>query len=714
LLKAILLAGAACAVAPGAALAQADTAATPAANPNNGQGPAAIPVPTRPAPTRTPDFHTPESQEIIVTGIPRNRADILSGTSVISGEELTRDLRTTIGETLTRQPGVSATSYGPNASRPILRGFQGERIRILTDGIGSLDVSNTSVDHAVAINPLTAERIEVLRGPSALLFGSSAVGGVVNVIDARIPRHIPNEPIHVEGLLTYGSAANERSANAIVDVPIGGEFVVHLDGNYSKTGNLRVGGFFLSPALRRQALASPDPDIQALAGLHGELPNSQGRSWDVAAGAAWIHGDNNVGFSINRLDSLYGIPIRFSLDPAVEAEQVRIDLKQTRLDGRAEIDTGTGFIDSIRLRGGYSDYQHSEIEDTGAIGTTFFNKGYEARIEAIQTTRNGWGGGFGAQYYHRQLETVGDEKSLPLNRTSQLGLFALESYSIGNLRAEAGARYERQSVSADSDPIIGNPSLSRSFNAFSGSIGASYGPALFRLGVNLSHTERAPSAEELFVNGPHPGTQAFEIGDPDLAMEISNGLELTLRGSGDGFSYGASIYKLWFNDYIYEQATGAIDDDLPVFQYLQADARYSGFEVEGSARLGHIGGVTLNADALADYVRASVQSTGPAPRIPPFRILGGLEAQSDLVNGRIEIEWTSHQNRVAAFETPTAGFTMVNASLAFHPFGHANRSSIVLSANNIFDVDARRHASFLKDYAPLAGRDLRISARFMF
>lgn len=703
MLRPLLLAGIACFASP--AFAQAQPTVT-GESPEQGTTPAAQTPPDQ--------YHAPEEQNVVVTGFRRNRADILSGTSVLAGDQLTRDVRVTIGESLARLPGVSATSFGPNASRPVLRGFQGERIRVMTDGIGSLDVSNTSVDHAVAINPLTADRIEVLRGPSALLFGSSAIGGVVNVIDSRIPRRVPDDAVHIDGLATYATAADERTGNALIDVPLGGQFVVHLDANYSKSDDLRTGGFLLSPALRAQALASPDPDIQALAGLRGRMPNTQGRTWDLAAGAAWIHGNNNVGFSINRFDSFYGIPVRFSLDPAVEAEEVRIDLRQTRVDGRAEIDTGSGFIDSVRLRGGYSDYQHSEIEDTGDVGTTFFNTGYEARFEAVQSTRNGWGGGFGAQYFHRRLNTVGDEKSLPINRTDQLGLFALQTFASGLFRAEGGLRYEHQSVDADADTIIGNPALSRSFDSFSGSIGGAYGPPAIRLGVNLSHTERAPSAEELYVNGPHPGTQAFEIGDPDLSKERSNGVELTLRGSGDGFSYGASAYYIWFSDYIFEQATGAIQDDLPVFQYLQADARYRGFEIEGSVRLARIGGFTIHADALADYVRAMIVSSGPAPRIPPFRMLGGLEAQSDLINGRVEVEWVSDQNRLAALETSTDGYTMVNASLSFHPFGQDNTSTIVLSANNIFDVEARRHASFLKDYAPLAGRDFRISARFTF
>ena len=339
------------------------------------------------------DPHAGVEQEIVVTGFARNRADILSGISVVSGEELTRELRPNIGDTLARQAGVSATSFGPSASRPVLRGFQGDRIRLLTDGIGSFDASATSVDHAVAINPLTADRIEVLRGPTVLLFGSSAIGGVVNVIDTRIPRHIPQEPVHIEGLATYGSAASERSANLGADISLGGGFVLHLDGNYSRTSDLRIGGFVLTPALRAQAAASPDPEIQELAGLRDRLPNSSSEASEIAGGIAWIDGQNNIGLSVSRYDNRYGIPIRYSLDPAIEAEGPTLDIRQTRVDGRAEIDAGNGFIDLIRFRGGYADYRHFEVEDTGEIATTFLTEGVEGRLEAVQSTRGGWGGG---------------------------------------------------------------------------------------------------------------------------------------------------------------------------------------------------------------------------------------------------------------------------------------------------------------------------------
>ncbi|HMC91383.1 MAG TPA: TonB-dependent receptor [Allosphingosinicella sp.] len=515
------LTGAALVVVPGAAFAQQATDPAPATAQAQPEAEASAATPAGSA-ARAADSAAVQEGAIVVTGSRLNRQDVLSGTSVVSGEELTRDLRPTIGETLSRQPGVSATSFGPNASRPVLRGFSGERVRVLTDGIGSLDVSSSSADHAVAINPLTAERIEVLRGPAALLFGSEAVGGVVNVIDARIPRRIPAEPVHVQGILTYGSAADERAANGAVDVPIDGHFVLHADGNYSKTDDLRIGGYVLSDPLRAQAAASGDPAVRALANLKGRLPNTAGETDDLALGAAYIDGSSNVGLSVNHYHSLYGVPIRYSLVPGEEAEAPRIDMNQTRVDARAEIATGGGFIDQIRFRGGYSDYKHSELDARGAVGTTFFSKGAEARLEFVQANRGGWGGGFGAQFYHRDMNVVGDEKFLPPNTTEQFGLFALQSYVSGKFRGEGGLRFEQQSVRADADTDIGNPTLSRRFHSVSGSLGASYEVAPgVKLGIDGSRTQRAPSADELFANGPHGGTQAFEIGDPNLRQEAS-------------------------------------------------------------------------------------------------------------------------------------------------------------------------------------------------
>lgn len=680
---------------------------------------AAVPLSAQTLPEgRQHGDHSEDSDIVITAIIGRSQQDVLSGTSVLTSTELARDVRPTIGETLSRQAGVSATSFGPNASRPVLRGFQGERVRILADGIGSFDVSNTSVDHAVVINPLTADRIEVLRGPASLIFGSSAIGGVVNVIDSRIPRSVPEEGIHLDGNLTYGSAANERSAGSRIDVALSDKFVVHFDGTYSKTGDQEVGGYLLSPALREQAAASADPGIRDLATLKDRLPNSASRMWEIAGGAALITDNGNLGFSVSRIGNLYGVPVRFSLDPAVAAEEVRLDMEQTRVDVRAEINPASGFLETIRFRGGYADYKHNEIDDTGAIGTTFLHDGWEGRVELVQRERDGWTGAVGGQFVLRKLNIIGAEKFLPKSTGSQFGLFTVQSLDLGRLRAEVGGRVERTNASATADATLGNPDLDRNFTSYSGSLGGAYELVDgWRLGLNASYTQRAPSAEELFSNGPHAGTQAFEVGNPDFREEVSKGLEMTLRGKGERYSLSASVYHSWFNNFIYEQPDGTVQDDLPVFNILQDKARYFGAEIEGSVRLAQWGAFALNLDGVGDFTRATIITpiaNQAAPRIPALRLLGGIEAQSDMLDLRAETEWVDGQNRVAPFETTTKGYTMVNASIAVRPWGRDRDVSLLLSANNIFDVNARRHASFLKDYAPLAGRDVRVSLRFGF
>ena len=675
-----------------------------------------------PALDSSPQGYHDQRADIVVTAIiPRRQGDILSGTSVVSGEELTRSLRPTIGDTLARQPGVSATSFGPNASRPVLRGFQGERVRILTDGIGSFDVSNTSVDHAVAINPLTADRIEVLRGPAALLYGSSAIGGVVNVIDSRIPRRVPDEPIHIDGIATYGSAAHERTGSGEIEAPIGDKFVVHFDGSYSRSGDLDTGNYILTPALRAQAAASGDPEIRDLASLRGKLPNSGARTWEVAGGAALITDGGNLGISVAHTDNFYGVPVRYSLDADGEAEKVRLHMKQDRADLRAELPVNGGFLESVRLRAGFADYQHQEIEETGEVGTTFYNQSIESRLELVQAKRGGWDGAIGAQFFARNFHVEGEEKFLPRNETEQLGFFTLQSFDLGTTRIELGGRYEHTRVAADADETLLNPAYHRSFDALSGSLGVSQElvPG-WRVGLNLSRTERAPSAEELFARGNHAGTQAFELGNPDFGLEKSWGIEGTLRGQGNGYTISLSAYHNWFDGYIYDvrvddgvcmAANGGEPLSFPCYQNLQANARYLGFEAEGTVKLGQIGSYALNLDGVADYVRATIVGSGPAPRIPPLRLLGGLELQGDRLSVRGEVERSFAQNRITDTETPTDGFTLVNASLSFKPIKGNDRTTITLSANNIFDVEARRAASFLKDYAPLAGRDIRLTAR---
>jgi iron complex outermembrane receptor protein len=657
------------------------------------------------------DYHEPTPADIVVTAAPfeRNRADVLSPISVLSGQELAREVRSTIGETLARQPGVSSTSFGPNASRPILRGFQGDRVHILTDGIGSFDVSNTSVDHAVTINPLLAERIEVLRGPAALQYGSSVIGGVVNVLDKRIPREVPDEAVHVDAIGTYSSASDQVFGASAVDLPVSGKLVLHVDGSYLDGGDLKIGGYVLSPAARAQALASPNPEVRALADLKDRLPNSAARTWDIAGGASVITDTGQLGFAVSHYDSLYGVPARYDLTTG-EGEMPRLDVHQTRVDARTELDLGDGFFKQLRGRFGFADYKHAELEEDGNAGTRFFNKGLEGRLELAQNKRGVWQGAIGGQLLIRDFNVIGEEAFVPKNETIQYGLFTLQTLDFGKLKTEFAGRVERTHVSSDAIDV------DRHFTALSGSAGASYEfLPRWRFGVNVSHTERVPSAEELFSNGPHAGTQAFEIGNPDFKKERSFGLEGTLRGSGRNFLIEASAYYNKFDNYVFDTQTGEIRDSLPVFQSAQADATYYGFEAQATVTIARFGDWKIDADGLADYVHATVRSVGPLPRIPPLRLLGGVSATSGLFDGRVEVEHSFDQDRVAPFETATPGYTLVNASIGVRPFGEGrNKPEILLSANNIFDVDARRHASFLKDFAPLSGRDLRVTLRASF
>ena len=657
----------------------------------------------------------PAAADIVVTGRRRRTDDVLGEVSVLGGDDLVSSVRPTLGATLASQPGVSASGSGPNVARPVLRGLAGDRIRILTDGIGSLDVSSSSSDHAVAINPLTASSIEVLHGPAALIFGSSAIGGVINVIDDRIPRKVPDAPLHAQGSVGFGTAANEKLTSGEVDVPVIGHLVAHGDVSWTKNGNLDTGGFVLAKPLRRQAAASPDADIRALASLKGELPNSDGRTFEAAGALAYVNGALNIGASVTRHTANYGVPIRFSLDPAIESEATHIDVHQTRYDARAEIPLGGAFR-QLRLRGGYSNYRHAEIAADGEIGSQVFSKGGEGRIDLEQRdSAAGWGGASGVQYLDIRQHIDGDEQFLPPTQQRTVGLFTVQHFEKGRFRIEGGARFEHNDLRADSSSVVGNPDLERRFSTLSLSAGARYAfsPA-WSLNLNIARSQRAPSTEELFANGPHGGNASFQVGNPDLDVEKSLGFEVTAKHSSDGLNIGATAYASRFSNFLYEAPTGEIRDDLPVYQARQGRATYSGFEIEGNARLGTAAGIEWGLDGVADATRATIKGFGPAPLIPPLRLLAGITGKAGPVNGRLEVERDWAHKRNSALELPTPGFTLVNASLDWKPLADRPELTLSVAANNIFDVEARRSTSLLKDYAPLAGRDIRLSARVAF
>ena len=677
--------------------------------------------------TQNDDFHGTE--DIVVTAPYVERLDILSGTSAISGEVLAEKTRAQLGDILTSLPGISATSFSPGASRPVLRGYQGNRVAVLTDGIGNIDASNTSADHAVTIDTLTVDRIEVLRGPAVLLFGGQAVGGAVNALDKRIPRAVPDEPIHVDALAAYGSAARDYSGGASVDVPVSDRIVVHVDGSYRNTDDTRTGGYIFAPSLRTELLdlaaeeaseghLEEADEARELAEQRGHIPNSAVKSWTAGGGIAFIDDNGNLGVSYSIYDTKYGIPARPGASHAHAGEEnaegeeggapVTIVLRQYRFDFRGEINLGDGFFEKLRLRSGYADYTHTEFEGD-EIGTVFNSQGIEARAEFVQNDRNGWRGASGVQYQIRDFEAIGAEAFVPPNITRQFGLFTLQEYTKGNLDAEVAIRFDTAELRADT---LG---LSRSFDNISAAFGLGYHIGDLKIGANISRTGRAPAVEELLSNGPHIATQAYEIGDPDLNSERAWNGELYARFETSETAFSATLYTNRFDNFIYEGETGDIEDDLPVFRYFQNDAKVWGLEFQGSKRLASFGDMNLSVDGVADYTRFKISSGGGnVPRIPPLRLLGGAELSGGQIDLRGEVEWSDAQTKTAAFETPTAGFTLVNASATWRPFGRDNNVAIIASANNLFDVTARRSASFTKDFVPLSGRDFRVTARVSF
>jgi len=652
---------------------------------------------TSAAAPQTDDFHGTE--EIVVTAPYVERLDILSGTSAVTGDMLAEKTRAQLGDILSSLPGVSATSFSPGASRPVLRGYQGNRVAVLTDGIGNIDASN-------------------------LLFGGQAVGGAVNALDKRIPRAIPEEAVHIDALAGYGSAAHDWSGGASVDVPLTDRVVVHLDGSYRNSDDLRTGGYILSPSLRAEVLefaadetseGNLDEAAEAweLADQSGRIPNSAVKSWTAAGGIAFIDDGGNMGLSYSIYDTNYGIPARPGSghahgDGGEEEAPVTIGMRQYRFDFRGEVDLGDGLFEKLRLRAGYANYNHTEFEGD-EIGTIFNSKGIEARAEFIQNDRGGWRGASGVQYQSRNLDAIGAEAFVPPNKSRQFGLFTLQEFTAGNLDAEVALRFDTAELRADT---LG---ISRSFNHVSGAFGVGYHIGDLKIGANLSRTGRAPAVEELFSNGPHIATQAFEVGDPLLKSERAWNGELYARYDTADTAFNLTLYSNRFDNFIYEAETGTVEDDLPVFQYFQNDAKVWGVEFQGSQNVARFGDVDLKIDAVADYTRAKI-SGGAAnvPRIPPLRVLGGVELNGTRLDLRGEVEWSDAQTKTAPFETATDGFTLVNATATWRPFGSDRNVALIASANNIFDVVARRSASFTKDFVPLSGRDFRLSARISF
>lgn len=676
-----------------------------------------------PAPSTAASAHAQESgPEIIVTGrVISGNADPISAPVVLTGDALTRDLKPQIGDMLKSLPGVSTTGFAPGVSRPILRGFDGPRVQVLIDGLGSLDASSVSADHAVSIDTLNVDRIEVLHGPRVLLYASDPAGGAVNAYDKRIPRTVPENAFTIDALGSYGTAANQVTGGVAASVKLADRWVAHVDGSYFHSDNLHVGGYVLSPQLRAQTLTAADvlaangdadgaQSLTAQASRRGTIANSGTKGWTVGGGLAFIDSGGDIGISVARISTDYGIPPR----PSVDLDNTSIALRQTRFDLRAGLNLD-GFLKRVELRGAYGDYTHSEIEG-GQTGTRFDSKALSVRLQADQARRGIWSGSTGVQYSTASMDISGDEKLLPDSRTERFAVFTLQQLELGQFDIEGAFRYENTGINATPNGGALLTRQRRNFDQYAAVAGVAWHPVdTVTLSVNYLHGERAPSSEELFVDGPHDATQSYEIGNPGFNVEKSDGIEAGLRYNGGAFVGSITAYGTNFSNFITAIPTGAIAEDVPVYQYIQAPARFRGVEAEGALTFARLdGGGAFKTDAGVDYTHARLVNMGPVPRIPPLRVRGGLEFDSSSFDLRGEVEWNAKQDRVTENENPTSAFTLVNLSATWRPMGAGSPVTLILAADNLLDVSGRLAASETRDFVPIAGRDVRITAKISY
>lgn len=615
--------------------------------------------------------------------------------TVLTDRELLEKKQFSLGETLTQEPGVASTQFGAGASRPIIRGLGGDRIRILEAGIGTGDASTTSPDHAVSTDPISAETIEILRGPATLLYGSSAIGGVVNVLDERIPTYLPDRPIGGSLELRGGTVAEELSGAASLTGHFG-PIAWHIDGLKRETKDYEIPG-----------RARRHPDEEGGEGPVGVVPNSATESEGGTFGVSWVGEGGFLGVSATRFDSFYGNPAE---------EVVHIDLQQRRVDVKGGVNQPFGFLRGLTVRFGTTDYEHVELEGN-EVGTRFINETWEARLEAPHKKVGIMSGSLGIQALNRKFSALGEEAFVPPTNTDAWAVFAFEELDFGPFRLQFGGRYENQDVSANfADFPFESPISNRSFDGISGSAGLVWLPSQnYSLGLSVARSVKLPNAEELFSNGPHIATNAFEIGDPNLKEESSFGADLSFRKLRGGVTFEVSVFANRFNDFIFDEFTGEEEDGLQVLRFVQRDAKFVGGEAHVDIGLVHTEPHHLGLELFGDYVRAELRDTDtPLPRIPPLRYGTGLVYQGPAFTGRVEVRHVDEQDRVAAFEEPTDGYTMLNASLGYRFFLGEMINDILLRGTNLTDEEARNHVSFLKELAPLPGRDFSLVYRLSF
>ncbi len=695
------------------------------------------------------DRHLTELSTVKVTASPlQGDAESLARpVDVLAGERLDEQKAGTLGDTVAKLPGVQSTFFGPGVGRPIIRGQEGPRVAVLSNGMGNMDASTVSADHATSIEPFLADQIEVLKGPATLLFGSGAIGGAVNVVDGRIARELPDRPLSGRAELRGNSVNDERSGMFRLD-GVSGNVVLHVDGLVRNGDDYRIPGYAVIDGLEDHS-GHDHEEGDTDEPRRGRLDNSSIRTRAGGVGATWLGDDGYFGVSASTYRTNYGIPNGAHVhadddhdhdhdhDHGDEEEgdehDVRIDMVQNRFEAKGGIYQPTSFLKNITLRTAYTDYEHTELE-AGTPATRFTNRGIEGRLEAVQEQIGGWDGAFGLQFGNSDFGAKGEEAFVPDTATKNIGLFVLQEKQFGAFKLELGGRHDQVKLDPTGDY------RARTFDATNLSAAGIWtlnDAVDLRFGIDSS--ERAPTNEELYAAGAHIATRSLEIGDANLKTERGQRVELGIHTHSDRVDFSASIYQTKFKDFIYLADTGVVES-LPVRLWTQQDATFKGAEAEALFHLfeGNTGDWDLRV--FGDYVKAELDgsgsrsvdiavphgdhnhnytvdlaNTGYLPRIAPGRVGADLRWAKDGWRASVGAVRYSSQKDVAQNEEPSNGYTLVDAHFAYRwDRTDSNSYEVFLDGSNLTNREVRPHTSLLRDYSPLPGRGVAFGIRAYF
>ena len=619
----------------------------------------------------------------------------------------------TIGEALSGETGISSNQFGAGSSRPVIRGQDGPRIKILQNSSENIDVSTLSPDHAVTVDPALAKQVEVIRGPSTLLFGAGTVGGLVKVTDSKLPTAMPEKGYEGNVGLRYNTGSDEKLATAGVTLGLGDQVALRVEG------------------LKREANDYIAPDYVHEGEKERRVDNTFAKGQTVNVGLSWIYDRGFTGISYSNRQDQYGLPGRspeyeschlhgLSLhcgehdhdedehddhdhDHAHEAGPW-IDLKSERYDVRTELDDPFAGFKKLRAQASYTDYQHDEIEED-TISTRFKNKGYDGRLELVHNPLGAWEGVIGTQYGQQKLELTGEEAFLAPNTTKKWSVFALEHAQLNDVHVELAARVDQQKIDIDDSS---KKDFDGSAFSVSGAANWEFAPN-YKLSLVTSHQERLPLAQELYADGGHFATNNYELGNDQLSKEKSNNVELGFHYDDNTFDYHVHVYHNWFDEYIYAQTLDRYKD-FRLVQYAQDKAKFYGAEAEAGYQISPI----YKLSVFGDYVRGKIDNDN-APRVPAGRLGTKLNADfDDHWSGSAEYYHVFQQDKIAAYETDSQSYNMLNLGVAYSGnYSNVSDYRVFLNANNLLDDQVYQHASFLSTI-PQVGRNFSVGVNFSF